>query len=152
METIKEVWSGVLDYLHGLEDISEVAYNVWITCIEPKAIEDGEVVVQVHTNFQKKIVTEHYAEKFKSAFENVLGIPMGLRIVSEEDERVRTPIIDPADDGNLFGKESSGSEYTFENFIVGSSNKFAHAASQAVASKPAGYYNPLFIYLSLIHI
>lgn len=42
METIKEVWSGILDYLHNLDDISEVAYNVWITCIEPRTIEDGE--------------------------------------------------------------------------------------------------------------
>ena len=50
------------------------------------------------------------------------------------------------DPGNLFGQKSSDYEYSFENFIVGSSNKFAHAAAQAVASKPAGYYNPLFIY------
>lgn len=84
METIKEVWSGILDYLHNLDDISEVAYNVWITCIEPRTIEDGEVVVFVHTNFQKKIVSEHYADKLKDAFENVLGIPLGLKIVSGE--------------------------------------------------------------------
>ena len=47
---------------------------MWITCIEPRTIEDGEVVVFVHTNFQKKIVSEHYADKLKDAFENVLGI------------------------------------------------------------------------------
>lgn len=54
METIKEAWSGILDYLHRQDDISEVAYNVWISCIEPRSIEDGEVVVYVHTQFQKK--------------------------------------------------------------------------------------------------
>ncbi len=149
METIKEVWSGILEYLHNQEDISEVAYNVWISCIEPRSIEDGEVVVYVHTNFQKKIVSEHYAEKLKEAFEQVLGIPLGLKILSGEEVAAQEP---PSfneaspQPGNLFGQKSSDYEYSFENFIVGSSNKFAHAASQAVASKPAGYYNPLFIY------
>ena len=145
METIKEVWSGILDYLHNLDDISEVAYNVWITCIEPRTIEDGEVVVFVHTNFQKKIVSEHYADKLKDAFENVLGIPLGLKIVSGEDLEKTTAAAPPPASGNLFDG-STEQDYSFENFVVGSSNKFAHAASQAVASKPAGYYNPLFIY------
>jgi chromosomal replication initiator protein len=128
-----------------LDDISEVAYNVWITCIEPRTIEDGEVVVFVHTNFQKKIVSEHYADKLKDAFENVLGIPLGLKIVSGEDLEKTTAAAPPPASGNLFDG-STDQDYSFENFVVGSSNKFAHAASQAVASKPAGYYNPLFIY------
>ena len=145
METIKEVWSGILDYLHNLDDISEVAYNVWSTCIEPRTIEDGEVVVFVHTNFQKKIVSEHYADKLKDAFENVLGIPLGLKIVSGDDLEKTTAAAPPPASGNLFDG-STDQDYSFENFVVGSSNKFAHAASQAVASKPAGYYNPLFIY------
>lgn len=148
METIKEVWSGVLNYLHSQQDISEVAFNVWISCIEPRSIEDGEVVVYVHTNFQKKIISEHYADKIQEAFENVLGIPLGLKIISSEDMGVaeQVPVNEAPEPGNLFGQKDSDYEYSFENFIVGSSNKFACAASQAVASKPAGYYNPLFIY------
>ena len=84
METIKEVWSGILQYLHDLDDISEIAYNVWITCIEPVTIENGEVVVQVHSDFQKNIIQETYADKLKNAFEAVLGIPLGLKILSRE--------------------------------------------------------------------
>ena len=145
METIKEVWSGILEYLHNQDDISEVAYNVWITCIEPLSIEDGEVVVYVHTDFQKKIVTEHYAAKFREAFEKVMGIPLGLRIRSGEEDRDSRPA-PAADDGNLFAGRSSDQEYTFENFIVGSSNKFAHAAARAVADNPGHSYNPLYIY------
>lgn len=80
METIKEAWSEILNYLRSRDDVSEVAYNVWISCIEPQGIEDGEVVVYVHTNFQRKIVTEHYAGKLQNAFEQVLGIPLGLKI------------------------------------------------------------------------
>ncbi len=145
METIKEVWSGILEYLHNLDDISDVAYKVWISCIEPHSIEDGEVVVHVKTNFQKKIVGEHYADKLCDAFEKVLGIPLGIRIQSEE-ELEKPASCSPAPSGGNLYDDDAAQEYSFENFVVGSSNKFAHAASQAVASKPAGYYNPLFIY------
>lgn len=149
METIKEAWSGILQYLHEQDDISEVAFNVWITCIEPRSIEEGEVVVFVHTNFQRKIITEHYSLKLKDAFQQVLGIPLGLKILSGEDNDTPAEVAaeeEIRDPGNLFGQKSSDYEYSFENFVVGPSNKFAHAAAQAVASKPAGYYNPLFIY------
>ena len=145
METIKEAWSEILNYLRSRDDVSEVAYNVWISCIEPQGIEDGEVVVYVHTNFQRKIVTEHYAGKLQNAFEQVLGIPLGLKILSGEDTQA-DPIKIAGDPHNLYPPKDDKSEYSFENFVVGPSNKFAHAASQAVASKPAGYYNPLFIY------
>lgn len=148
METIKEAWSGILDYLRSQEDISEVAFNVWISCIEPSTITDGDVVVNVHTNFQRKIISEHYAGKLREAFDQVLGIPLGLKIQSDEDQGTVDTVSfeDTPEPGNLFGQKNTDYEYSFENFIVGSSNKFAHAASQAVASKPAGYYNPLFIY------
>jgi chromosomal replication initiator protein len=146
METVKDAWSGILDYLRNQEDISEVAFNVWISCIEPQSIENGDVVVHVHTNFQKKIISEHYSSKLCDAFSHVLGIPLGLKILSEEDSEPEAVSFDECDSGNLFGQKDTDYEYSFENFIVGSSNKFAHAASQAVASKPAGYYNPLFIY------
>ncbi|MBR2338844.1 MAG: chromosomal replication initiator protein DnaA [Clostridia bacterium] len=155
MENIKEAWSGILEYLRNQDDISEVAFNMWITCIEPCRIEENRVVVLVHTDFQRSIIAGQYTQKIKDAFLQVLGIPFDLEIQCKEKPEptpaVATPQPDlPAADfpaaENLFGKKSSDYEYSFENFVVGPSNKFAHAASQAVASKPAGSYNPLFIY------
>ena len=148
MESIKDVWSSVLNYLKNHKDISEVAYDVWITQIEPKKMDDGHVIVSVATDFQKKIIKEHYSSRITEAFENVLGIPLGLKIIcSNQDSSNRslpTDVKDFLDDDSF--EKGSEYEYSFENFIVGSSNKFAHAAAQAVASRPAGYYNPLFIY------
>lgn len=144
METIKEAWSGILEYIHELDTVSEPAFNTWICDIVPLDIEDGEVVVEVGKNFQKDIIQKMFADKLTDAFEKVLGIPLGLKILSrEEDAQAAVP--PPAISGNLFDYQTA-QKYSFENFVVGSSNKFAHAASQAVASKPAGYYNPLFIY------
>ena len=113
--------------------IRDSAYNVWISCIEPRSIEDGEVVVYVHTQFQKKIIQEHYAGKLCDAFLQVLGLPLGLTILSGEDKTAATGAApeEAPDPGNLFGQKSSDYEYSFENFVVGPSNKFAHAASQA---------------------
>ena len=59
MESIKEAWSGILDYLHAQSDISEVAFNMWIRCIEPVGIEGSSVVVMVHTDFQRGIIIGH---------------------------------------------------------------------------------------------
>ncbi len=79
------------------------------------------------------------------------GIPLGLKILSEEDSAPSRRFLlcgypgSPSGTGprlTFSDKKAPTTEYSFENFIVGSSNKFAHAAHRAVASKPAGYYNP----------
>lgn len=144
MDSINEVWDKVLEVMRQ-SGISQTAYDVWIRHIEPRDIQDGEMVVCVNTDFMKKTVEDAYAHKIREALQQVLGIPLGLRIVSREG----TPSADapaPAIQGNGYPSGNTDEEYTFDNFVVGSSNKFAHAASQAVASKPAGLYNPLFIY------
>ena len=155
MENIKEAWVGILDYLHEQNDISEVAFNMWIRCIEPVRIDGNTVVVEVHTDFQRSIVAGQYTDKLKHAFLQVLGIPFELKILSKEQAAapavaetafVSTVSGEFPEAQNLFGQRSSDYEYSFENFVVGPSNKFAHAAAQAVANKPAGNYNPLFIY------
>lgn len=155
MENIKEAWSWILEYLHNQEDISEVAFNMWIKCIEPVRVEENRVVVLVHTDFQRSIIAGQYTQKLKEAFLQVLGIPFNLEIQCKEKPEAPAPTVlteteiqetDFPTAENLFGKKSSDYEYSFENFVVGPSNKFAHAASQAVANKPAGSYNPLFIY------
>ncbi|MBQ9859100.1 MAG: chromosomal replication initiator protein DnaA [Clostridia bacterium] len=146
MESINQYWERVLDYMRQ-SDISQIAYEVYIKCMEPQGIEDGEVVVAVNTVFMKNNILELYGEKLLQALKHVFGIPLGLRVIAKEntaaveESTAAMPI-----QGNGFPTAISDEEYSFDNFVVGSSNKFAHAAAQAVASKPAGLYNPLFIY------
>ncbi len=151
MESIKEAWSGVLSYLHDQPDISEVAYNTWISCIEPQKIDGNAIEVSVRTNFQRGIIEGQYADKIKTAIQAVFGIPFNLKILSEEDQKQTVPEIVPNTAAfpsaeNMLDKNPTTEEYSFENFVIGPSNKLAHAASQAVANKPAGDFNPLFIY------
>ena len=141
METIHEVWNGVLEYLHQMDDISEVAYKVWLSQIKPISIEEDAIVVSVNTDFQRKIIREHYTLRLREAFRQVLGLPFDLKILCEQDKPAAVAaaptLPDPIEEDE---------DFTFGNFVVGSSNKFAHAASLAVASNPSGNYNPLFIY------
>lgn len=143
MESIKEVWEGVERYLRTVDGMPQVVFDVWIAGIEPYAIKDGEMVVYVNTNYQRRIILENYAERIMNAFQHVLGIPLGLKIIAREVPAVETKQETPAAPETAVSFEAN---FTFDNFIVGSSNKFAYAASQAVATKPAVQYNPLFIY------
>jgi len=146
MDTVKQIWDQVLEFIR-LSDISEIAYDVYIKCMEPQGIEDGEMVVTVKNEWLKNTILELYSERLLEALRVTLGIPLGLRILSLESAQddpgatAALPI-----QGNGFPTTLADEDYTFENFVVGSSNKFAHAAAQAVADKPAVLYNPLFIY------
>ena len=151
METIHEVWTSILQYLHDLDDISETGYQSWITCIQPCAIETDQMVVRVHTDFQRNIIHTHYADKIRQAFEHVMGIPLGLKILIDEEmpgagEAAAEAAAEEEEATRHFIQRSVDDQYTFDNFVVGSSNKFAHAAAQAVANNPARFYNPLFIH------
>ena len=148
MDNLGQAWEGVLEFLRAQPDISTVAYDMWLRCIEPVRIEGNAVVLQVHTDFQRGIIDGQYGARIKEGFQQVLGIPFDIMVISEEAKKKEqeTEVKDFPQAENLFGKKSSDYEYSFENFVVGTSNKFAHTAAQAVALKPAGAYNPLFIY------
>ncbi|MBQ6849325.1 MAG: chromosomal replication initiator protein DnaA [Clostridia bacterium] len=144
MDTINQIWEQVLAYVQP--KLSQIAFDIYIKCMEPRNIEDGEMVVTVRTEFLKKNIVEMYSEMLLDALRVTLGIPVGLRIVAlESASDPGTPAALPIQ-GNGFPTTLADEDFTFDNFVVGSSNKFAHAACQAVADKPATLYNPLFIY------
>ena len=91
MGSIKEIWDGVLSIMRQGE-ISQAAYDIWISCIEPRGIENGEMVVCVNTEFQKRTVETEYADKLREALRQVLGVPIGLRVVSRE-VAAKTPAV-----------------------------------------------------------
>ena len=94
----------------------------------------------VKSEFRKGLIEARYLSLLKKYFEEILGFPVEVEITCAEASIPEKPI---AEENSYSGGNLN---YTFDNFIVGSSNKFAHAASWAVASNPAKAYNPLFIY------
>lgn len=123
------------------KNISEVGFNAWIKIIKPLSLRGKEVSLTVSSEFKRNVILENYSELLGKCFQEVLGFPVNITIfINDSDENsLGDDIIKPT-------SPSSENYYTFDTFIVGSSNRFAHAASLAVAENPAVIYNPLFIY------
>ena len=133
MNTFEEVWENVCDYCK--DEISGVAYNCWIKTLSPVKLHDKVAVVSAPTKYQRDLTESHYKELLERAFSEVFGFQVSVEVISEEENAPARP--EP---------ENITETFTFDNFIVGPSNDFAHAAAVAVAKNPGKQYNPLFIY------
>ena len=144
MESFTEAWNLICEYCKTR--ITEVAYTTWISRIVPVNLDftQGVAILEVPNEFHLQTINRCYATLLKEAFEQVFGSGIEIRLCTPDQiERPEEKSGQPAEPENKGGEDY---EYTFDTFIVGSSNKFAHAASMAVATKPAVLYNPLFIY------
>lgn len=146
MQSFSEVWAGVCAYCSTL--ISNTAMTTWIRSIEPMGLVGDEARLFVRSDFQRQIVQSRYANFLADGFRETLGFPVTIRIFTEEDRPGQpAAAAEPESTEDIEQTYAKAEyEYTFDTFIVGSSNKFAHAASLAVAANPANAYNPLFIY------
>ena len=175
-EEIAEVWGLVKDELKQRH--TEATVNLWFGDTEILSFEDTSedmecehdfiLTLGIPTPFKLKIIKDRYINELQSEFCRLLGfeVHIELRFIGSAtaQEQINTPIIGLNPSKSSEEKRQAPAEpklpdynfeYTFENFIVGSTNKFAHAACMAVANKPANYesdkfssssYNPLFIY------
>ncbi len=152
MESFADVWTNALSIIK--EEISETAYDSWITLLRPIKFEDDTAYLYAQSNFQKGIIHNKFSENIENALFQVMGFAVKAVILSEEDvpEKIsKTRQIKDVEELK-FSEETEKTEFrlntelTFENFVVGNENKFAHAAALAVANNPAGAYNPFFIY------
>lgn len=140
LDSFDQAWELICQYCKS--NITEVAYNTWFSRLKPVSLDfsKGTAIVEAPNEFHKQTLLRCYSDLLKEAFDNVFGGGITFQIcVHEELKRQQKPEeADPFEQGDY--------ELTFETFVVGPSNRFAHAACQAVAAKPALLYNPLFIY------
>ena len=147
MDSFEELFSMVKEYCKT--QMTEVAYKIWIKDIAPVSFDNDSVVLGVSSDFKKNIVTEKYKALLSKGFEQTLGFPVEVNIEVAADDSQKQPEPVPEVQGvkNVSPLLDSGDyDYTFDTFIVGSSNKFAHAAALAVATHDTRNYNPLFIH------
>ena len=147
MDSFEELFSMVKEYCKT--QMTEVAYKIWIKDIAPVSFDNDSVVLGVSSDFKKNIVTEKYKALLSKGFEQTLGFPVEVNIEVTDDDSQKQPEPVPEVQGvkNVSPLLDSGDyDYTFDTFIVGSSNKFAHAAALAVATHDTRNYNPLFIH------
>lgn len=140
MESFNEAWNIICDYCKTR--ITDVAYKTWIGRIKPIKVdfEAGNAILMVPNEFHRQTLNRCYLSLLTDAFQEVFGsgIHICLTIPNEIEPNKNKSKDNATVDADYV--------FTFDTYIIGSSNKFAHAASLAVAANPAGAYNPLFIY------
>lgn len=147
----QKIFDIAMQYLKEKNQLSDVVYNLWVGCLGPISFDGEMVYLSAPNEFKKNIAEARYIEMLRDAFMAVFGFEVGVTIVNLEDQNNSPLFVEPANlhfsDEEMEQNSKGGDyEYTFDTYIVGSSNKFAHAACVSVAENPAGIYNPLFIY------
>ncbi len=138
MENFNEAWNLVCDYCKT--KITDIAFTTWFTRLVPIDLDfdNKTAVIEAPNQFHKQTLERCYQDLLTEAFSAVFGIEVSYKIIIHE-ETVN-------EEKQSASKSKEYYDLTFETFIVGPSNNFAHAACVAVATKPARIYNPLFIY------
>ncbi|MBR4949908.1 MAG: chromosomal replication initiator protein DnaA [Clostridia bacterium] len=148
MQSFDDVWNIALNNLRG--QVSEIIISTWFSKLQPHSfnIETGDCSFKVETSWQKEVFETRYTEEIEKALFEVMGFDVHVTFISDDHPKkeIKNYNTTTPGDSDLFLSLNYDYEYTFDTFIVGESNKFAHAASLAVAKKPAAAYNPLFIY------
>lgn len=133
------IWDHSLPLIE--EEVTAVGYKTWILSIKPVSLENGYLNVIVPNDINKNMVEHRYKELIQNAIFEVTGKRCTLLVhigEIEEDKKEEKAV-------HNLGMPLNP-KYTFDSFVVGGSNRFAHAASLAVAETPARTYNPLFLY------
>ena len=145
-----EIWSNLLEKIKN--EINSLSFKTWFEETELLSIEKGIATIIVPLPIHKSHINNNYKEIINNIFEELTGHAYELELLLREEIKIVEPEIKedkPTNNiiiENNFISSNLNSKYTFDTFIIGDSNRFAHAAALAVAENPGSMYNPLFIY------
>ena len=145
MNIIEEKWVEILDRVKTDHELTNVSFNTWIKPLRIYQIEGKDITILVPTEqVGLDYVSKHYLLPLKAAIGEVTGMEdCEIHFILPENVEAESRKKEIEDKSHIAGLNP---KYTFDTFVVGSNNKFAHAASLAVAESPGKVYNPLFLY------
>lgn len=150
----EDIWNRTLDILKN--KVNKPGFETWLKTISPVSFEDDVFVVGVSSDFAKEWLEKRSSKVIRETLNNVCGREIELKFSVVEPGEDTAKVTLQSEKGRKRSKGIPGAEgfsfiqvnplYSFESFVIGNSNRFAQAASLAVAKSPATQYNPLFIY------
>ncbi|MBN2282983.1 MAG: chromosomal replication initiator protein DnaA [Deltaproteobacteria bacterium] len=134
------------------EKISQQNFETWIRPIRVSSVEENNIFLAVPNKFFKDWLVENYLSVISDSLSQTMGTIVNVNFIVDEDDIKKTDVSTKTSKKGAKKiapqrtNPSLNHSYTFERFVVGASNQFAHAAALSVAEQPASHYNPLFIY------
>ncbi len=146
------LWQNFLSQIK--EDLTSLAFDTWFHDTKLHKLEDGKAIIIVPMQIHKKHLADKYSSLIIEKLNDITGTNFDLDFILESELKQKTQETDLSTNQQIINKgvppnpfqSNLKSKYSFETFIVGNSNKFAHAAALSVAENPGNMYNPLFIY------
>jgi chromosomal replication initiator protein len=142
---LNEIWQKTLGLLKN--ELTEISFNTWIKTIDPLSLTGNTINLAVPAEFNKGILESRYQTLIKNAIKQVTFKEYEIAFIVPSQENLNKLTKQTESAGNEDSPLSVlNPKYTFDTFVIGNSNRFAHAAALAVAEAPGKAYNPLFIY------
>lgn len=145
VSNLNNIWNEVLDLIRV--ELTEVSFNTWLKTIEPLTMSEDRIILAAPNEFTKGILESRYINLIKNAIIQITNKEYEVQfIIPGEELNINIGQSVQENNNDLNQRSQLNPKYTFDTFVIGNSNRFAHAAALAVAEAPAQAYNPLFIY------
>ena len=152
MNEVKEKWPEIIEHLRVEHELLNVSFNPWIKPLKVYDVIDDTAYILVNKDSSVEYIDKKYRLPLMVCIAEITGKEYEIQFVSEDDDKLNEIHNASIDNGqkkktkSLAEKAGLNPKYTFDSFVVGGNNNFAHAASLAVAESPGEVYNPLFLY------
>ncbi len=138
MNSVADIWASVLEIMENELMLSKTTIKTWFSDIKAVSLSGDTLLLVTPQEFKKPIILNNHSKTIESALDTLFSAPIKFTLLTEAEYKATEKKAEPS----VFDAD----EFSFERFVVGESNKFAHAAAKAVAASPGLSYNPLLIY------